>query len=127
MTNTKKLIILAVILIAIVVCMKFIVKAANTPGKYDTFAQCLKEKGALFYGAFWCPHCQEQKKAFGSSKKYLPYVECSTADGRAQKQICIDKKIEGYPTWTFADGTTLSGEIALEVLAEKTSCTLPKE
>ena len=48
------------------------------PGKYDAFAQCLKDKGAVFYGAFWCPNCQEQKKLFDSSIKLLPYVECST-------------------------------------------------
>ncbi|KKR78943.1 MAG: hypothetical protein UU24_C0021G0012 [Candidatus Nomurabacteria bacterium GW2011_GWA2_40_9] len=97
------------------------------PGKYDTFAQCLTEKGAVFYGAFWCPHCQAQKKLFGSSAKLLPYVECSTADGQAQTQICIDKKISGYPTWEFADGTQLNGEIPLAQLAEKTACELPAE
>lgn len=96
------------------------------PGKYDTFAQCLKDKGAIFYGAFWCPHCQTQKKMFGTSAKLLPYVECSTADGNAQTKICIDKKISGYPTWEFADQSRLTGEITLAKLAEKTSCPLPK-
>ena len=96
------------------------------PGKYDTFATCLKDKGAVFYGAFWCPHCQAQKKLFGSSVKLLPYVECSTADASAQTQACIDKKIDGYPTWEFADGTRLNGEIPLQQLADKTSCTLPQ-
>ncbi len=95
------------------------------PGKYDEFATCLKDKGAIFYGAFWCPHCQAQKKLFGSSTKLLPYVECSTADGNAQTQICIDKNVESYPTWEFADGTRLNGEIPLTQLAEKTACVLP--
>lgn len=96
------------------------------PGKYDEFATCLKDKGATFYGAFWCPHCQDQKKLFGSSQKLLPYVECSTADGRNQTQICKDKKIESYPAWEFADGSRLNGEIPLAQLAEKTSCVLPE-
>ncbi|OGI58335.1 hypothetical protein A3C60_00190 [Candidatus Nomurabacteria bacterium RIFCSPHIGHO2_02_FULL_37_45] len=96
------------------------------PGKYDEFVTCLKDKGATFYGAFWCPHCQAQKKIFGSSAKFLPYVECSTADGGAQTKICIDKKITGYPTWEFADGTRLDGEISLAQLVEKTACELPK-
>lgn len=100
--------------------------APATPGKLDGFAQCLKDKGAIFYGAFWCSHCQSQKKLFGSSAKLLPYVECSTLDGNAQTQICKDKKIEGYPTWEFADGTRFTtGEIPLAQLAEKTSCALP--
>lgn len=95
-----------------------------SPGKYDVFAQCLKGKGAVFYGAFWCTHCQAQKKMFGSSVKFVAYVECSTPDGSAQTQECKDKKIEGYPTWEFSDGSRLVGEVPLEQLAEKTSCPL---
>lgn len=95
------------------------------PGKYDVFAQCLQEKGAVFYGAFWCPHCQDQKKAFGTSQTLLPYVECSTANGQAQTQACLEKNISSYPTWEFADGTRANGEQTLEQLAEKTSCVLP--
>jgi len=98
--------------------------ASTGPGKFDEFATCLKDKGAVFYGAFWCTHCQAQKKLFGSSQKLLPYVECSTADGQGQTQACIEKKITGYPTWIFADGTELNGEIPLQQLADKTSCVL---
>ena len=73
------------------------------PGKYDTFAQALKDKGATFYGAFWCPHCKAEKALFGTSVKLLPYVECSAQNGVDQLQVCIDKKVETYPTWTFPD------------------------
>ncbi len=98
----------------------------RTPGRYDDFAACLKEKNAIFYGAFWCPHCRTQKSLFGKSAKRLPYVECSTADGRQQTAICKEKKIEGYPTWEFADGSRESGELPLRRLAEKTGCVLPQ-
>lgn len=94
------------------------------PGQYDGFAQCLKDKGVIFYGAFWCSHCQNQKALFGSSAKLLSYVECSTPDGRGQEQICKDQEIEGYPTWEYADGSRESGELALEHLAEKSGCAL---
>lgn len=100
--------------------------ANSQPGKLDDFAQCLENKGAKFYGAFWCAHCQDQKKAFGSSKQYIPYIECSTPDGTKQEQVCKDAGIEGYPTWTFADGSSLSGNQPLEVLASKTQCLLPQ-
>lgn len=100
---------------------------SDEPGKYDQFAQCIADSGATFYGAFWCPHCQAQKKMFGSSAKLLPYVECSTPDGNSQTQICIDKNVSSYPTWEFPDGSRLTGEVALEVLAEKTACELPAE
>lgn len=96
------------------------------PGKLDLFAQCLTEKGATFYGAFWCSHCKSQKALFGSSVKLIPYVECSLPDGSGQTKICIDKKVDSYPTWEFSDGTRMTGEVALDKLAEKTSCELPK-
>ncbi|OGI72934.1 hypothetical protein A3D42_01645 [Candidatus Nomurabacteria bacterium RIFCSPHIGHO2_02_FULL_41_18] len=97
------------------------------PGEYDEFAQCLSDKGAKFYGAFWCPHCANQKKMFGSSQKFLPYIECSNPAGSAQLPICTEKGINTYPTWEFADGSRLSGEIPMAQLAEKTGCVLPPE
>jgi hypothetical protein len=99
---------------------------SSGPGRYDTFAVCLKDKGAVFYGAFWCSHCQNTKKMFGSSQRLLPYLECSTPDGRSQVQACADKNITSYPTWEFADGSRLLGEVTFEQLAEKTSCQLPE-
>lgn len=104
----------------------FLVVVQAMPGKNDELAQCIEKSGTVFYGAFWCSHCQSQKAAFGRSSKYLPYVECSTSDGQAQTQVCIDKGIKSYPTWIFPDGTIQTGEVSLEVLAEKTSCTLPQ-
>lgn len=105
----------------------FFSQGSSAPGKLDEFAKCLNDKGAVFYGAFWCPHCVNQKELFGKAEKYLNYVECSTPDRRGQTQECKDKKIEGYPTWEFSDGSRESGELTLEKLAEKTSCKLPSE
>ena len=128
MSNIKIFVSVIVILIIGVVVTVFIRAnaAPATPGKYDALAVCLQDKGAVFYGAFWCSHCQATKKLFGSSAKLLPYIECSTPDGSAQLQACTDKKIESYPTWEFADGSRLTGELPLEVLAEKTGCELPQ-
>ena len=100
--------------------------AQSAPGKYDDFAKCIKESGALFYGAFWCPHCQDQKHAFGTSAKYLPYIECSTPDSKGQLDVCKDAGIQAYPTWKFSDGSKQEGDMTLEKLAEKTSCALPE-
>lgn len=99
---------------------------SSQPGKYDALAQCLKDKGAVFYGAFWCPHCQNTKAEFGSSAKLLPYVECSTPDGQSQLDVCKSKNIKGYPTWEFSDGTRLEGEVPAAQLASKAGCELPK-
>lgn len=92
------------------------------PGKYDAFAQCITGNGATFYGAFWCPHCQDQKKLFGKSMRYVRYVECSTPDGKSQLDVCKNEGVQGYPTWIFADGSRLTGAISFEQLSEKTGC-----
>lgn len=116
------------VLLGVLLTVSIITWAAvesGKPSRLDDFAKCLKDKGATFYGAFWCPHCQNQKKLFGKSEMYLNYVECSTPDGKSQLKICIDKKVESYPTWEFADGSRETGELALEKLAEKTQCSLP--
>lgn len=125
MKNKKILPALVVGMVAIA-AVGMIVTASNKPAPLDAFASCLKDKGATFYGAFWCPHCQNQKKLFGKSARKLPYVECSEPNGKGQLQVCTDKKIEGYPTWEFADGSREPGELSLERLAEKTGCTLPQ-
>lgn len=98
-----------------------------TPGNQDAFAQCIKDSGAKFYGAFWCSHCQAQKQAFGKSEKLLPYIECSTSDAKGQTDVCKDAGVTSYPTWVFTDGSRLSGEQSHETLAEKTKCTAPTE
>jgi len=129
--NNKKIkifiLIIGLLILGTIVAVLF--QSNNTPsglGKYDDFATCLKDEGAVFYGAFWCSHCQATKKLFGSSQALLPYVECSTPDGQSQVQVCADKKIEIYPTWEFADGSRLTGEVSIQQLADKTSCVLPQ-
>lgn len=121
-------------LISLIIFIAFIagvVWLIRTPGKvviskYDAFATCLKDSGAKFYGAFWCPHCAKQKALFGTAAKLLPYIECSNPDGNTQTQACIDAKIQGYPTWEFPNGTRLSGEQTFDELAKQSSCVLPQ-
>ena len=105
----------------------WLIMAPVKPGPLDTFATCLKDNGATFYGAFWCPHCQAQKALFGRSARLLPYVECSTPDGQGQLEVCNNAGVEGYPTWVFGDKTRESGELSLEHLSEKTNCPLPED
>lgn len=111
----------------------WLIMTPGKPGKYDDFAKCLSDKKTVtFFGAFWCPHCQNQKAMFGKSSKYIPYVECSTPDGRNQLQVCKDKGITTYPTWEFATSSVstttkiITGEIQLNEIAELTQCPLPE-
>lgn len=101
---------------------------ASPSGSYDTFTQCLADSGTTFYGAYWCPHCLEQKQLFGQSVKLLPYYECaSPGNPQTPKQECVDAGVEQYPTWHFADGSQAAGVQSLEFLAEKTGCELPAQ
>lgn len=101
-------------------------QSENKYGNLEEFTKCVANSGAKLYGTFWCPHCKNQKEAFGEAKEYLPYIECSTEDGQGQLEICAKEGIDGYPTWKFADGTELAGEQSLEKLSEKTACPLPE-
>lgn len=123
--KTKVILLSTVIGLVVIVGIAYLLYDANKPGQLDDFATCLKDKGAVFYGAFWCQHCKNQKALFGNSAKLLPYVECSTPDTRGKYQICIDKQIDGYPTWEFADNSRETGEVPLATLADKTGCALP--
>ena len=118
----KQKITLAIIIILVVLFAGFLAFSPSKPAPYDEFVQCLTDKGVLFYGAFWCPHCRDQKELFGKSASKLPYVECSTADGKNQLSICAEKEIKSYPTWTFADGEIVASLMTLEQLSTKTGC-----
>lgn len=106
--NKTTIISIIILILAVAVFTVIGLKASKKPGVYDQFATCLKDSGIKFYGAFWCPHCADQKKLFGTSAKLLPYVECSTSDGKSQLKVCTDEKIEGYPTWIYPDGLTFT-------------------
>lgn len=124
MSTTTKTIIGIVISVAVIGLIVLFVSLPDRPGVYDKFATCLKDKGALFYGAFWCPNCRDQKAMFGRSSKFLPYIECSTPDGKGQLPNCTEKGIQRYPTWVFSNGETIVGTLALNVLSEKSDCPL---
>jgi len=79
------------------------------------------------YGAYWCPHCADQKKEFGSSFRYVHYVECAIQGQppNVQTPACRDMQIRKYPTWVFPDGERVEANLTLEKLSEKTGCKLP--
>ncbi len=81
-------------------------------------ARHLEARGAKFYGASWCPHCQEQKALFGAAAAYLPYVECSPHGPRTpQATACAVKEISKYPTWII-DGRRIERILTTDLLAK---------
>jgi hypothetical protein len=112
-----------IIIVALVWFIAGVGKKSSAPA--IAFAQCLEEKGATFYGAWWCPHCADQKAAFKGAKNHIPYIECSTPQ-KTQLEVCNEAQIQSYPTWEFADGTRVSGFVPLSTLASNTGCVLPE-
>jgi uncharacterized membrane protein len=94
----------------------------------EALAKHLTKSGAKMYGAFWCPHCKQQKELFGAQAlRFVPYVECSpNGRGTPQAQVCTDAGVEGYPTWVI-NGKTYAGEQKLADLARYTGFKLPDE
>jgi hypothetical protein len=90
----------------------------------DGFAKCLSAKGMKMYGAWWCPHCKDQKESFGYAFQYVNYVECSLSD-RKMNDTCKQAGIKNFPTWQYPDGSRTEGLQPLDTLAQKTGCKLP--
>ena len=95
--------------------------------RHDEFARCLTDRGVKMYGAWWCPHCQEQKEKFDASFEYVPYVECGIkGDLHGRSQACRDANIEHYPTWQFPPtGERVERIFTLQELSDRTGCMLP--
>lgn len=102
----------------------FLAGCSNSASQTE-LAKCLTEKGTKMYGAYWCPHCANQKSMFGNSFQYVTYVECSLPERAGVTEICKEQKIQRYPTWEFPDGSRLETVQALETLAEKSGCEFP--
>ncbi len=83
-------------------------------------AKHLTQTGAKKYGAYWCPHCYEQKQLFGKEAwKDITYIECAS-DGKGknpQSDLCRQKGIKSFPTWEI-NGKLDPGVKVLSKLAE---------
>ncbi|MFQ5683343.1 MAG: vitamin K epoxide reductase family protein [Candidatus Binatia bacterium] len=82
-----------------------------------SLAEHLAKTKAKFYGAFWCPHCKQQKALFGASVGRLPYIECSPQGRRGpEARVCRLQGIRSYPTWIIK-GRRYEGLLSLGQLA----------
>ena len=84
------------------------------------FAKYLKDNAVVKYSAYWCPNCLNQGELFGKQAyKELNVVECARDGKNSQTQLCIDKKIKGFPSWEI-NGEIIIGVQTLEELSELT-------
>lgn len=94
--------------------------------KYDSFAKCIAGKNAKMYGLYWCPHCADQKREFGASFQYVPYVECASPEDPHQlTAVCKAAGVKLFPSWQFGAEPPKEGVLSLQDLSQKTGCSLP--
>lgn len=91
-------------------------------------AQHLADIDAKMYGAWWCPHCHEQKALFGQeAAKIIPYIECSPDGQNAKPELCQSQEaVKGFPTWEI-NGEFYSGRRSLGTLADLSGYTGPRD
>ncbi len=94
--------------------------------KYDSFARCLATKNARMYGLYWCPHCADQKREFGSAFRYVPYIECASEnDPHELTPACKAAGVKLFPSWQFGADPPKEGVLTLQELSQTTGCSLP--
>ncbi len=87
-------------------------------------AKHLAATGVTFYGAYWCPHCQDQKAMFGRAAALLPYIECDARSPTGRPQVCEAAGVRAYPTWDIG-GQRYEGVLSLDELARLTGYSPP--
>ena len=98
---------------------EIIVTSESTKESID-LAKYLNDKGVVKYSAYWCPNCLNQSELFGrQAYKELNVVECARDGINSQTQLCIDKKIQGFPTWEI-NGKLILGVLSLRELSKLT-------
>ena len=98
---------------------ELIVSSESTKESIE-LAKYLNNMGVVKYSAYWCPNCLNQSELFGKQAyKELNVVECARDGLNSQTQLCIDKKIKGFPTWEI-NGKLILGVLSLNDLSKLT-------
>jgi uncharacterized membrane protein len=90
----------------------------------EALARHLSATGARFYGAYWCPHCREQKALFAGAADLLPYVECDAGGFGGRPDVCAQAGVRVFPTWVIG-GERREGVLSTEMLAQLSAFTPP--
>ncbi len=98
------------------------VNTTSGPAEIE-LAKHLTAVGATMYGAFWCPHCYDQKQVLGKEAvQEITYVECDPRGKNPQPEVCQAAEIASYPSWEI-NGEKLSGAQLPETLAQESGYT----
>lgn len=81
-----------------------------------SLAKYMGSRGAVMFGSYKCPHCNDQKKMFGSAFEYIKYVECHPQGPDANPSLCLARGVQNFPTWEI-NGRYYQGAMSLERLS----------
>lgn len=95
-SNSKKYLISTMVLAIAIFSIMSVYSYSKGPGKFDDFANCLKEKGVIMYGNDFCSFTIKQLNFFGKSQKHINYIKCIDNEG-----LCDKKGIKTTPTWEY--------------------------
>jgi hypothetical protein len=97
-----------------------LIVTSESTKKSIELAKYLNDKGVVKYSAYWCPNCLNQSELFGKQAyKELNVVECARDGVNSKTQLCIDKRITGFPTWEI-NGKLILGVLSLKELSKLT-------
>ena len=103
------IVILAVVLLSIYVMNR------SPNGSSEDLAKCIGENSIL-YGQLGCHACEKQEDLFGDNYEHLTTVDCFY-----NREECIEKNIQGTPTWIINEDQHL-GVKSLKELKDLTGC-----
>ena len=99
---------------------KELIVTSESTKESTELAKYLNDNGVVKYSAYWCPNCLNQSELFGKQAyRELNVVECARDGKNSQTQLCIDKKIQGFPTWEI-NGKLILGVLTLKELSNLT-------
>lgn len=119
------LILTGIILTAVIFFMQ---TGNNIKRDYTKFAQCLNDKGVVYYKSVKCNNCKRQEKLFGKAYSRLNSVECHPEGSNANPALCLSRKISKTPTFAIekegVEQKRAEGLQPLDKLASFSGCSL---
>jgi cyclophilin family peptidyl-prolyl cis-trans isomerase len=89
------------------------------------FAKALADANVQFFGAGWCPFCNQQKALFEDGKQFLPFIEVTNPD-RTLNAVGTANNIEVFPTWIMPDGDRFTGVLTLQQISDESGVPIPQ-
>lgn len=97
---------------------------------YSEFAQCLNEKGVVYYKSVRCSTCRRQEALLGPAYSKLNSVECHPEGENPRVELCLDKKISKTPTFLIEQNgleiKRAEGLQQIKDLASFAGCAVPE-